>query len=76
MVTESLANHRPNSKVWHIVVVHDIEMDDVGSGLEDVVDLLSETGEVSGKNGGGDEVVLISPDHVEGGGGTGHGRLQ
>ena len=70
VVAEGLADHGADGEVGHVVVVHDVEVDDVGAGLEDVVDLLAELGEVGGKDGGGDEVVLVSPN-VEGSGGAG-----
>jgi hypothetical protein len=35
------------------MVVHDIEVDDVGTRSENVVDFLAEPGEVGGKNAGG-----------------------
>ena len=70
VVTEGLADHGADGQVGNVVVVHDVEVDDVGTGLEDVVDLLAELGKVGGEDGGGDEVVLVSPN-VEGGGGAG-----
>ena len=70
VVAEGLADHGADGEVGDVVVVHDVEVDDVGAGFEDVVDLLTELGKVGGKDGGGDEVVLVSPN-VEGGGGTG-----
>jgi hypothetical protein len=39
------------------MVVHDIEMDDVGTRSEDVIDFLAQPGEVGGKNAGGDPEV-------------------
>jgi hypothetical protein len=45
------------------MVVHDIEVHDVGTRSENVVDFLAEPGEVGGKNAGGD------PE------GFGHGEL-
>ena len=70
VVAEGLADHGADGQVGNVVVVHDVEVDDVGTGLEDVVDLLAELGKVGGEDGGGDEVVLVSPN-VEGGGGAG-----
>jgi hypothetical protein len=40
------------------MVVHDVEMHDVGARGEHVVDLLAEPGEVGGKNAGGDPESL------------------
>ena len=40
------------------MVVHDIEMDDVGAGLENVVDFLAEFGEVGGENARGNPEVF------------------
>jgi hypothetical protein len=36
------------------MVVHDVEMHDIGAGSDDVGDLLAKFGEVGGKNTGGD----------------------
>ena len=74
VITKSLAHHGSNGKVGNVVVVHDVEVDDISTGLEHVVDFFSELGEVGGKDGGGDEVVFVSPD-VQGSGGAGGGGL-
>lgn len=41
------------------MVVHDVEVDDIGTGSEHVVDLLAELGEVSRKDRRRDEEVLV-----------------
>ena len=48
------------------MVVHDVEVDDVRAGLQDIVNLLTQLGEVSGQDGGGDQEILVSP-HVQSG---------
>ena len=40
------------------MVVHDIEVDDVGPGGQNLVDVLAQAGEIGGKNGGGNSVGL------------------
>mmetsp|Transcript_107725 Transcript_107725/g.170073 ORF Transcript_107725/g.170073 Transcript_107725/m.170073 type:complete len:260 (+) Transcript_107725:319-1098(+) len=46
MVTECLANHRPDRQVWHIVVVHHIKVHHISTCCEHVVNLLSKFSEV------------------------------
>ena len=52
VLAQRLAHHRPHRQVGHVMVVHDIEMDDVGPRRQHVLDLLPQTGEVGGENGG------------------------
>ena len=54
VLPQRLADQRADGQVGHVVVVHDVEMHDVGAGGEHVVDFLAEFGEVGGKNAGGD----------------------
>ena len=70
VVTKGLADHRSDGQVRDVVVVHNIEVNDIGSGLQDVVNFGTEAGEISGKDGRSDQVVLVSPN-VQGGGRTG-----
>mmetsp|Transcript_26496 Transcript_26496/g.45211 ORF Transcript_26496/g.45211 Transcript_26496/m.45211 type:complete len:275 (+) Transcript_26496:148-972(+) len=72
VIAEGLAHHGSDGEVGDVVVVHDVEVNDIGAGLEHVIDLLAEFGEVGGEDGGGDEVILAAP-HVEGGGSAGVG---
>jgi hypothetical protein len=39
------------------MVVHYIEMDDVGTGGNDIADFLAQTGEIGRKNAGSDAIV-------------------
>mmetsp|Transcript_10801 Transcript_10801/g.20797 ORF Transcript_10801/g.20797 Transcript_10801/m.20797 type:complete len:284 (-) Transcript_10801:9-860(-) len=64
MVTESLAHHRANGQVRDVVVVHDVKVNNVGTGFQHVVDFSTELGKVGRENGGSDKVVLISP-HIQ-----------
>jgi len=59
MLTESLAHARADGEVGHVVVVHDVEVDNVSAGSDHVVDLLAELGEVGGEDGRSDEEVLV-----------------
>ncbi len=58
VLAQRLAHHRPHRQVGHVMVVHDIEMDDVGPRRQHVLDLLPQTGEVGGENGGCDLEVV------------------
>src|SRR5690606_14196395 len=50
VLAQRRADHRADGQIGHIVVVHDIEVDDVRPGGEDVVHFLPQTGEVGGKD--------------------------
>ncbi len=50
VLAQRSADHRADGQVRHIVVVHDIEMHDVGAGGQDIVHFLAQTGEVGGEN--------------------------
>ena len=62
VVTEGLADHGTNGQVGDIVVVHDVKVNNVGTGLQHVVDLSTKLGKVSRKDGRSNEVVLVTPD--------------
>ena len=49
-VFQGLANHGSNGQVGHEVIVHDIEMHDVGTGLDHCIDIVTKAGEISRKN--------------------------
>ena len=50
VLAQRRANHRADGQVWHVVVVHDVEVDEVGASGENVVHFLAEAGEVGGEN--------------------------
>src|SRR5580658_6464187 len=54
MPVQRLAHHRPDRQIGHIVIVHDIEVDEIGAGVQHGIHFLSESGEVSAEDGGGD----------------------
>ena len=62
MVPKGLANHGSDCKVGDVVVVHNVEVYDVCTCLQDIINLLAELGEVSRKDRRSDEVVLITPN--------------
>ena len=68
MVTEGLADHGSNGQVGDVVVIHDVKVDNVGTGLQHVVNFFTELGKVSRKDGRSNEVVLISPNIQRSGG--------
>ncbi|MNE20922.1 hypothetical protein D3C80_1140650 [compost metagenome] len=45
------ADHRADRQVGNVVVVHDIEMHDIGAGGENVVDFFAQASEIRGKDG-------------------------
>ena len=54
MVPKGLADHRSDGKVGDVVVVHNVEVYDVSTCLQNIVNLLTELGEVSRKDRRGD----------------------
>ena len=46
MRADRLANERANRQVRHVMVVHHVEMDPIGSGGHDVADFFAEAGEI------------------------------
>jgi len=52
------ADHRANGQVGNVVVVHDIEVDDVGTRSQYLVDVFTQAGEIGGEDGGGNSVGL------------------
>jgi hypothetical protein len=42
MFSQGLANQRANRQVRHVMIVHDIEMNDVCTRGEDVIDFFAE----------------------------------
>ena len=43
---QRLADHRPDRQIRHVVVVHHIEVDQIGAGFDHRIDLLAEAREV------------------------------
>mmetsp|Transcript_4215 Transcript_4215/g.8052 ORF Transcript_4215/g.8052 Transcript_4215/m.8052 type:complete len:284 (-) Transcript_4215:234-1085(-) len=66
VITKSFAYHGSNGEVGHIVIIHDVKVNDISSCCKNIVNFLSKTSKVGRKDGGGDEIVLISPHHVHG----------
>ena len=62
MVPKGLTDHGSDGKVGDVVVVHNVEVHDVCTCLQDIINLLAELGEVSRKDRRSDEVVLIAPN--------------
>jgi hypothetical protein len=54
VLAQRLAHQRADGQVRHVVVVHDVEVDDVGTGREHRRHLLAETREIRGKYRGSD----------------------
>src|SRR6266702_2692346 len=54
--SDRLADERANREVRDIVIVHYVEMDEVGARLQHVCDLLAQPSEIGGENAGGDAV--------------------
>ncbi|MNC57991.1 hypothetical protein D3C75_1076940 [compost metagenome] len=58
VLAQSGTDHRTDGQVGDIVIVHDIEVDDVGTRSQYLVDVLAQSGEIGGENGGGNSVGL------------------
>ena len=59
VVAQGLADHGADGQVGHVMVVHHVEMDHIGAGRQHRVALFPKTGKVGGKDGGGDQIVLL-----------------
>ena len=46
MAAQSLADHRAETQIRHVMVVHHVEVDPVGAGCQDIANLLAKTGKV------------------------------
>jgi hypothetical protein len=53
VLAQRLADQRADGEIRDVVIVHDIEVHDVGAGLQDLVDLLAEPGEIRRQDGRG-----------------------
>ena len=61
MRLEGLANHGSKGEVGHVMVVHHVKMDPVGTGVDDAFDFLAQTGEISREDGRGNAVGRCHP---------------
>src|SRR5690606_32390791 len=50
VLAQRRANHRADGQIGHVVVVHHVEVDDIGTGGENLVDFLAKPGKVGGQN--------------------------
>ena len=56
--TQRRAHQWADAEVGDIVIVHDVEMDHVGPGLQYRIDFFAEAGEVRGQNGRGNQWIV------------------
>jgi len=54
---DGFANQRADGQVGNIMVVHHVEVNNVGAGSDDIADFFAQTGEIGGQDTGGDTVV-------------------
>ena len=52
-----LTDHGADCQVGNIMVVHDIKMDPVCAGIDDIAHFFAKSGEIGGKQAGGDTDV-------------------
>ncbi|MCY1448020.1 hypothetical protein D9M71_646650 [compost metagenome] len=50
VTAQGLAELRAHGQVGHIVIIHDIDMDDIGTGGQHLLGLLSQPGEIGRQN--------------------------
>ena len=62
VVAKGFADHGSNGQVGDIVVVHDVEMNNIGTCFQDIVNFFSQFCEVGRKDRGSNEVVLVAPN--------------
>ncbi len=51
--TDGFAHQRSNGQIGHIMVVHHVEMDPIGTRGDDVGNLFTQAGEIGGQDTGG-----------------------
>ena len=51
VVAQCLANQRPNRQIWYEMIVHDVEVNDFGPGIEDSLNVIAQSSEIGGKYG-------------------------
>ncbi len=56
MRANGFADQGANCQIRNIMIVHDIKMDDVGTGGHDVSDFFAKTGKIGGQDTGGDVI--------------------
>jgi hypothetical protein len=62
VISKSLANQGSDGQIWDIVVVHNVEVNDIGSSLQDIVNFGTQLSEVSRKDGRSNQIFFISPN--------------
>ena len=55
-LAQGFAYHGPDSQVGHMMIVHHIEVHDIGAGGENVIDFLAQAGKIGGQDGWGNQV--------------------
>ena len=58
---QRLANHGPEGEIGHVMVVHHVKMDPVGTGVDDAFDFLAQASEISREDGRGNTVGRCHP---------------
>ena len=54
-VAQGIANHRTNRQVWHEVIVHYVEVNNVSTGIQYGFDVVAQAGEIGGEYRRGDQ---------------------
>ena len=57
MIAKGFTHHGPDSQIGNIMIVHNVEMHNVGTRFEHVIYLFSQSGEVSSKYGGSNQKI-------------------
>lgn len=56
MRLDRLANHGAKAEVGHVMVVHHVKVDPIGTGIDDAFDFFAQAGKISRENGRGNAV--------------------
>ena len=57
VLAQRRANHRANGQVGDVVVIHDVEVHDIGAGCQHPVDVFTKTGKIGRQDGRRDGVI-------------------
>jgi hypothetical protein len=62
VLAQRFTDQRANGQVGYIMIIHDVEVDDVGARLDDVIDFLAQAGKVGGQDRRRNLVIWHNPN--------------
>src|SRR5690606_40581766 len=56
MLAQSFTDHGTNGEIGHVMIVHHVEVHDIGAGGQHVIDFLTQAGEIGGEDRWGNQI--------------------